>query len=287
MRIRLSLNIILFTIFLGQTIAFSEEGTTQATEKENPHILPADEWTYMFKSGFKMWAAKWQTAFNTTGGADQTSNTTLLIGPNLVADLRFSRSDWFHTFGVNFTWLQASDFDMMNNSTSLEGESLSFERRDYSLVGTLSIWKNYGIVAGYYSLKQRPRLNGTRGLSAWFGGPVVGVFGSESLHKYIYVYGNLGYGFLKYDSTFRGKTGRGPVKGVQMYAMELGTDIYWTKYLPWEKTLTSEYLNLRFDSALQLGFRAQLLSAQFEEDKTTNDITWGPIIHLRFIVRSL
>ncbi len=218
---------------------------------------------------YKMWVAEWQSfAFITTSPGEPsvagqfTSDTKLFSGPSITAAYRFRDSEWFHSAGANFTWLKADDWKFSDatstTTTTITIEPKGTSRRDFSVTGSVAIWRGIGMFAGYYNSKQNLNLFNVK-----FIGPLIGMYGSGALNKWLGIYGNLGVAFLKY------KKGSGSTisDDVQGYSAECGFNINGPDV--W-----------KVGTGLQLGYRAQVIRIDTSSDSTANDVTWGPIFSI-------
>jgi hypothetical protein len=228
--------------------------------------------------GWKFWVAKWQAAgFVGSTNSTRTSDTTTLTGPSITASVRLRDDEFFHSLGVNFTWLEAGGFDFSSFGTG-PTDRTSATRRDYSIVGTLAIWRGFGIFGGYYHMQQRfssqfLTLTGPSQNSVWISGPIVGVYGSGVVAGPLKAYGNLAVGFFDEKTNQAGNTvgpDRVAANGVQGYAAEMGL------------SLDGPSLKTRMGtigSAVQAGFRAQIININ-NAPVANNDVTWGPTFQI-------
>ena len=236
---------------------------------------------FSLDAGMKFWVAKWQAAGFVNGvNSTRTSDTTALMGPSITGTMRLRDEEFFHSLGVNFTWLEAGGFDMSSfgNGTNGPTDRTSATRRDYSIVGTLAIWRGFGIFGGYYHMQQRfssqfSTITGPAKSSVWISGPIVGVYGSGTVSGRLKAYGNLAVGFFD-EKTNEAGTGVGPgrvaANGVQGYAGEMGLSYDG----PSIKTRWGA-----IGSAVQAGFRAQIININ-NSPLANNDVTWGPTFQI-------
>jgi hypothetical protein len=236
---------------------------------------------FSFDAGLKFWVAKWQPAgFVTTGttsvNASRTSDTTAMLGPSLTGTVRVRDDEWFNSVSVNFTWLQAGGFDFspMGFNNSIPIDQTSATRRDYSIVAALSVWRGFGIFAGYYNMQQRFNSQspsgffpGLRQETVYISGPLIGFFGSGTVTGPLKAYGNLAIGFYDEKSN-NNPTGtvQTTAKGVQGYSAEFGLSL--------DGPSIGTGLG-SIGSAVQMGFRAQIINVN-NSPLANNDVTWGP-----------
>lgn len=254
----------------------------QAADKL-PADSPGDQQTdkrilgdrFSFDAGLKFWVAKWQPGGVISNGTTQlnlsrTSDTTAMLGPSLTGTMRVREDEWFNSVSVNFTWLQAGGFDFspiaVSNGIALDQTSAT--RRDYSIVAALSVWRGFGLFAGYYNMQQRH--SSTQGPFApqetvYISGPLIGFFGSGTVTGPLKAYGNLALGF--YDEKANTPTGTvTTAKAVQGYSAEFG--------------LSLDGPSLRtgmgaIGSAVMMGYRMQVINVNLGQ-LSNNDTTWGP-----------
>lgn len=233
---------------------------------------------FSLDAGMKFWVAKWQVAqfiTNTSGttvvNTSGTSDTTPLMGPSITGTARLRDGEWFNSASVNLTWLQAGGFNL-SSPAFVDGTPLnqtSATRRDYSIVGALSIWRGFGVFAGYYNMQQRldtaPLGETHFQQSRYLSGPLVGLFGAGNVSGPLNAYGNLALGF--YDETLHifGQT-LTTVKAAQGYSAELGLSLTGPSLKVGDGTI---------GSAIQMGFRAQIINLNVGAS-ANNDVTWGP-----------
>lgn len=230
-----------------------------------------------FDAGLKLWVAKWQPGGFANGiNASRTSDTTTMVGPSLTGTVRLRDEEWLNSLSVNFTWLEAGGFDFSplgfnNGGTGSRIDQTSAIRRDYSLVAALSIWRGFGVFAGYYHMQQRfssqyfGNITGAPKESVWISGPFIGVFGSGVVAGPLKSYGNLAVGFYDEKSNSTGQN-RTTANGVQGYSAEFGLALDG----PSLKTGMG-----KIGSAFQMGFRAQIINVN-NSPLANNDVTWGP-----------
>ncbi len=228
--------------------------------------------------GWKFWVAKWQAAGSVGAiNSTRTSDTTTLTGPSITGSVRLRDDEFLHSFGVNFTWLQAGGFDFSSFGLG-PTDVTSAIRRDYSIVGTLAIWRGFGIFGGYYHMQQRfssqfLTITGPAHSSVWISGPVVGMYGSGTVGGPVKAYGNFSMGFFD-EKTNQAGTGVGPgrvvANGAQGYAAEVGLSVDG----PSLKTKMGT-----IGSAIQGGFRAQIININ-NSPLANNDVTWGPTFQI-------
>ncbi len=222
-------------------------------------------------AAYKMWVAKWQSfAFINIPASDValqfTSDTKLFSGPSITTAYRFRDSEWFHSAGVNFTWLTASDWKFSDPTPATSSSFGANDRTDYSVTGSVAVWRGLGIFGGYYNSKQKFNTNtlvvGQVGTSTQkFRGPLIGLYGSGALNKWAGIYGNLGVAFLKFK--FGGRTS----SDVIGYSTEWGFNINGPDI--W-----------KVGTGVQIGYRAQMISTEDIRNTDTNDVTWGPIFSI-------
>lgn len=120
-------------------------GSASAAEPapdEPSHGLFGDR--FSLDVGWKFWVAKWQAAGSVGAiNSTRTSDTTTLTGPSITGSVRLRDDEFLHSLGVNFTWLQAGGFDFSSFGLG-PTDVTSAIRRDYSVVGTLAIWRGSG-----------------------------------------------------------------------------------------------------------------------------------------------
>lgn len=236
---------------------------------------------FSLDTGMKFWVAKWQPAGNALGiSASRTSDTTAMMGPSITGTVRLRDEEWFNSASVNFTWLQAGGFDFSPLGNNITAENFfsfagptditSATRRDYSLSAALSIWRGFGIFAGYYHMQQSfssqfLTLGGPAKSSVWISGPIVGVFGSGTISGPLKSYGNLAVGFYDEKNNEAGPTITS-ARGVQGYSAEFGLSLDG----PSLQTGIGQ-----IGSAFQMGFRAQIININ-NSPSANNDVTWGP-----------
>ena len=213
-------------------------------------------------ASYKMWVAKWQSFsfVNNPGVATVpsqfTSDTKLFSGPSVTAAYRFRDSEWFHSAGMNFTYLTASDWDF--SGSEFGGSSITAKRRDLSFTGSLAIWRGIGVFGGYYNSKQKLNIFNVK-----FFGPLIGMYGSGALNKWFGIYGNLAVAFLDYKFVGGSTISKDTIGYSTEWGFNLnGPDIW------------------KVGTGLQIGYRAQVITVNEGGNLTTNDVTWGPIFSI-------
>ncbi|MEQ1628695.1 MAG: hypothetical protein ABL965_14955 [Nitrospira sp.] len=231
---------------------------------------------FSLDAGMKFWVAKWQAAGFANGiSASRTSDTTALMGPSVTGSFKLRDDEILNRVSVNFTWLQAGGFDFSSFGNNVGGfpgatDHTSATRRDYSVSAALSIWRGFGVFAGYYHMQQRfsgqsLTLNVPGRESVWISGPIVGVFGSGTVAGPVKAYGNLALGFYDEHSDASGQK-RVTANAVTGYSGEMGLSLDG----PTLKTGAGQIA-----SAIQMGFRAQIININ-NSPTANNDVTWGP-----------
>ncbi|BCA54594.1 hypothetical protein W02_17340 [Nitrospira sp. KM1] len=235
---------------------------------------------FSLDAGMKFWVAKWQPAGFVGGiNSTRTSDTTAMMGPSITGTVRLRNDEWWNALSVNFTWLQAGGFDFSpfgfnNGGNGPPIDQTSAIRRDYSIVGALSIWRGFGVFAGYYNMQQRfsssypGAVQGPAHESVYISGPLIGLFGSGTVSGPLKAYGNLAVGFYDEKSNNNPSgTVQTTAKGVQGYSAEFGL------------SLDGPSLKVgsigSIGSAIQMGFRAQVINVNTGQT-ANNDVTWGP-----------
>lgn len=211
-------------------------------------------------AAYKMWVAEWQSFSFRSGGTvptQFTSDTNFFSGPSITAAYRFRDSEWFHSAGANFTYLTASGWEFSDSVAGAAG-SIKAKRRDLSFTGSIAIWRGIGIFAGYYNSKQNLNIFNVK-----FVGPLIGMYGSGALNKWLGLYGNLAVAFLDYKFV-GGSTISNDTLG---YSTEWGFNINGPDF--W-----------KVGTGLQIGYRAQVITVEENPNLTANDITWGPIFSI-------
>lgn len=255
----------------------ADSPATDQSEGEKRGIL-GDR--FALDAGLKFWVAKWQPAGFVNGiNSTRTSDTTAMMGPSITGTARLRDDEWLNSVSVNFTWLEAggfnfSPFGFNNGGNGPVTDHTSAIRRDYSIVGALSIWRGFGIFAGYYNMQQRfssqfpGAIQGPPQQTVYISGPLIGFFGSGTVSGPLKAYGNLAIGF--YDE----KANNGPggtiqttARGVQGYSAEFGLSLDG----PSLKVGSAGSIG----SAIQAGFRAQVINVN-NAPLANNDVTWGP-----------
>ncbi|HMU55403.1 MAG TPA: hypothetical protein PKA61_10365 [Nitrospira sp.] len=255
----------------------ADSPTSEQSQTEKRGIL-GDR--FSLDAGLKFWVAKWQPAgFVNTGGvgvnSSRTSDTTAMMGPSITGTVRLRDDEWLNSASVNFTWLQAGGFDFspmgFNNGVPIDQTSAT--RRDYSIVAALSIWRGFGVFAGYYNMQQRfssqfpTAITGPAHETVYISGPLIGFFGSGTVSGPLKAYGNLAIGFYDEKSNNNPSgTVQTTAKGVQGYSGEFGLSLDG----PSLKTGLGS-----IGSAIQAGFRAQVINVN-ANGLANNDVTWGP-----------
>ena len=246
--------------------------------------------------GYTMWIAKWESPFFDSSDAtvvQDNSEVSVMNGPTATLAFKLRDGDWFNRVFTTFTWMQTG-FDFREQGTLFLDEQGRLgatlrdsvaTRRDYSIGAGMTIWKGFGMFASYYDNKQEfsDRFAGLGDASAQFitkrlRGPVIGGFGAARVAERVNLYGNLGFAMLDFDSP-----GGGGTDAAQGYSGEVGAHIAGPQF--W-----------KVSPALQLGFRAQVISESFGPttsapigrspgfenvsvpSQKANDITWGPIL---------
>ena len=238
---------------------------------------------FSLDTGMKFWVAKWQPAGFVNGiNSARTSDTTVMMGPSITGSARLRDDELFNSVSVNFTWLQAGGFDFTpfgfnNGGNGPPVDQTSATRRDYSIVGALSIWRGFGVFAGYYNMQQRfstqypGAIKGPAHESVYISGPLIGLFGSGTVSGPLKAYGNLAIGFYdeKSNNNASGQV-QTTAKGVQGYSGEFGL------------SLDGPSLKVgggAIGSAIQAGFRAQVINVN-QGQLANNDVTWGPTFQI-------
>jgi len=254
-------------IALGESNPFGD-AITKAPNLKNRLLAGLSDDRLSLTTAYKMWIANWQsfsfvrffvppTTVTPTTPTQFTSDVTFFSGPSITGSYRIRDSEWFHTVGVNFTWLVAGGWEFSDSSFGRPPPGLTAKRRDYSITGSLAIWRGIGIFGGYYNTQQDLSIFDVR-----FSGPIIGVYGSGGINKRVGVYGNLALAFLDYKGS--AGTISNDVKG---YSTEWGFNINGPDV--W-----------KMGTGMQIGYRAQVLRVTGSGNLTTNDITWGPTITL-------
>ena len=246
-------------IALGESNPFGD-AITKAPNPKNRLLAGLSDDRLSLTTAYKMWIANWQSfAFNAVSGQPTqfTSDVTFFSGPSITGSYRIRDSEWFHTVGVNFTWLIAGGWEFSDPAPGFRPPRLTAQRRDYSITGSLVIWRGIGIFGGYYNTQQGLSIFDVR-----FSGPIIGVYGSGAINKRVVVYGNLGLAFLDYKGS--AGTISNDVKG---YSTEWGFNINGPDVG-------------KMGTGMQIGYRAQVLRVTGSGNLTTNDITWGPTVTL-------
>jgi hypothetical protein len=253
------------------------DSPTDTTQTEKRGIL-GDR--FSLDAGMKFWVAKWQAAGFVNGvNSTRTSDTTALMGPSVTGTARLRNDEWLNSVSVNFTWLSAGGFDFSpfgfnNGGNGPPIDQTSASRRDYSIVGALSIWRGFGVFAGYYNMQQNfnssfpGAVQGPARETVTISGPLIGFFGSGTVSGPLKAYGNLAIGFYdeKSNNTPTGAT-QTTAKAVQGYSAEFGLSLD-------GPSLKVGSLG-SIGSAIQMGFRAQVINVNVGQ-LSNNDVTWGP-----------
>ena len=265
--------LLVLTAVIGDVVWAAEEKADELT-----HGILGDR--FSLDIGMKFWVAKWQAAGSVGQiNSTRTSDTTALMGPSITASYRLRDDELFHSVGVNFTWLEAGGFDFSsfgNNANGIGGptDRTSATRRDYSIVGTLAIWRGFGIFGGYYHMQQRfsssfISLTGPAQSSVWISGPIIGMYGNGTITGPLKAYGNIALGFFD-EKTNQSGQDRVATNGSNGYAAEMGLSLDG----PSIKTGRGN-----IGSAIQMGFRAQIINNN-NSPLANNDVTWGPTFQI-------
>ena len=277
-----------FMVFLCHGIALGEanpflDAVTKAPNPKNRLLAGLTDGRLSVNAGYKMWVAKWKTfnnvLVNDFSFASNTavidtevwSKTTIFSGPTVTANYRLRKGEWFHSIGANFTWLLAGGFKFNNDRIVLldsggpifgAGAIAPTKRRDYSITGSLAIWRGLGIFGGYYH-----NLQNFRGNSFWYSGPLIGAYGSGKVTKRVGIYGNVAVGFFDLKTSLTDGGNGTLANGVQGYSTEWGVNLNGPDV--W-----------KIGTGLQVGYRAQAILFQESFNRELSDITIGPIFTL-------
>lgn len=236
---------------------------------------------FSLKAGFKTWYAQWQTRTivgDLQGSNQITSIFAPMIGPQITLSYnREGKGDWFRGLDVAYQYLNAG-FGMHQFGAPSANALDSALRTDTTVTASISVYKTYGVYAGYYQSLQRFNFATGGNPALLFKGPITGLFGSQPVSgTRASLYGNVGVGFLTAHPANTATNNSFRTDSVMAYSAETGVNYR----LP-------EFLMIR--PSLQIGFRAQVLQQTFgtsgctptacAQNMKTNDIMWGPTVML-------